>query len=59
MRFIQGEQRLNGLRPEELLAHLSPEQRLQGLSLAEIENYVKKQRAAHDKGGPELPESPS
>jgi hypothetical protein len=62
------EQRMKGLRPEELLAQLSREQHMHGLSpeqllsllpLAEIENYVKKQKADRDKAAPESPETPS
>jgi hypothetical protein len=68
LKGLRPEERLKGLRPEELLAHLSREQRLQGLSpelllsllpLAEIENYVKKQKAARGKEASERPETPS
>jgi hypothetical protein len=56
---LSPEQRLEGLSPEQLLAHLSPEQRLAGLSREEIENYLKKQKAAPDRTSPEQPEPPS
>jgi hypothetical protein len=44
---------LQKLTPEKRLQGLSPEQRLEGLPLEDIENYMKKQKAAHDKTSPE------
>ena len=53
------EERLKGLRPEERLQGLSPKQLLSLLPLAEIENYLKEQKAARDKDAPERPETPT
>jgi hypothetical protein len=59
---------LNKLTPEQLLAQISRERRRHGLSpeqllsllpLADIENYVKKRKAAEDKGAAEQPEAPA
>jgi hypothetical protein len=56
---LSPEQLLARLSPEQLLARLSPEQRLAGLSPEQIENYLKKLKAAPDRTSPEQPEPPS
>jgi hypothetical protein len=53
------EELLNELTPEQRVEGLSPEQLLSLLPLAEIEKYLKKQKAASDKDAPKQPETPS
>jgi hypothetical protein len=48
---------LRKLTPEELRARLSPEQRLEGLSVEEIECYLAKKKAASERTPPEQPET--
>jgi hypothetical protein len=48
---------LNKASPEKLLAHLTIEQRLAGLSPDELENYLKKLKAAQGKEIPKQPET--
>jgi proteasome lid subunit RPN8/RPN11 len=50
---------LSKLPPEQLLAHLTTEQRLQGLALEEIEKYLKAHTPPQGKQPPEQPEQPS
>jgi len=50
LKKLTPQQRLEGLSPEELLSHLP---------VAEIESYLKKQKAAQEKTSPDLPKTPS
>ena len=53
---LSPDQLLANLSPDQLLAHLSAEQRLEGLPLEEIENYMRKRKAAEDKSSPQPPQ---